>query len=633
MTMKTNLTCFNPARGTEPSNAPGDCGTLNVLSRSERLRCAPQHSGFPSCRTFGLALSLAVALVAAVSSIFAAPPELMTYQGFLVDGNGSPLAQSAPANYPVTFRIFTAPINGTRLWSEQQIVTVDKGNFSVVLGEGTAVDGEVRPLLSSVLAGPANADRYMSLSVTIGTTTSEMLPRLRLLPSPYAFTATSANNLVNPSGTPVLSYANSRVEVNGTLFASGGLTGDGSGLTGITAAQVSGTFVDSQFPPNVARRDVPNTFTGFQTINGNLGLGTSSSAFPLTIGNNTLGDKLSLWGQGGNSFGLGVAPSLLQIHADNVGSDIGFGYGSSAAMTETMRIKGNGNVGVGTPAPSARLSLVAAGASELQGSARSTTLLTSAGTLGNTAGSELGLASIGFGSVNNSSLGIRASRVANGSDWTSTSIGLGMDVDNTVRAGASLWLHANGNVGVGTSTPSAKLEVNGPIKGASLTVGALTVNGPVNAATFNGEKAPQTFTIPQGNLNSWRELQMDATSLLGDADGGRMKIIVRNHSTKEVRTLSYEFYAENDGDNFGQPLRYGWTVSSYGGERGFKLGSGTTDWRTDIASDWSWYWIRNYRSGAAFGGVDAPAENAANRYKFWILVPPNITITVILYDR
>ena len=31
------------------------------------------------------------------------PPERMTYQGYLVDGNGDPLGNSAPVNYDVIF--------------------------------------------------------------------------------------------------------------------------------------------------------------------------------------------------------------------------------------------------------------------------------------------------------------------------------------------------------------------------------------------------------------------------------------------------------------------------------------------------------------------------------------------------
>src|SRR6185436_1474349 len=70
------------------------------------------------------------------------PPERLAYQGYLVDGNGNALATNAPKNYDVIFRIWndssvTAATN--RLWTEQQTVTVDKGYFSVILGEGSSI--------------------------------------------------------------------------------------------------------------------------------------------------------------------------------------------------------------------------------------------------------------------------------------------------------------------------------------------------------------------------------------------------------------------------------------------------------------------------------------------------------------
>lgn len=119
-------------------------------------------------------------------------------------------------------------------------------------------------------------------------------------------------------------------------------------------------------------------------------------------------------------------------------------------------VRGDGNVGVGTPAPSARLSVVAGGAAEIAGTAQSLALRVSAGTLGTAVGSELSLGGIGFISPapNNVSLGIRAMRVAAGNDWKTAAIGLGIDVDDTVRAGGTgLWLHPNGNLGFGITTP------------------------------------------------------------------------------------------------------------------------------------------------------------------------------------
>jgi hypothetical protein len=76
------------------------------------------------------------------------------------------------------------------------------------------------------------------------------------------------------------------------------------------------------------------------TSSGQVGIGTSSPGFPLNFAN-TVGDKISLYGNTGNHFGLGIQSSLLQIHTDIAGSDIAFGYGSSGSFTERMRILNN----------------------------------------------------------------------------------------------------------------------------------------------------------------------------------------------------------------------------------------------------------------------------------------------------
>jgi hypothetical protein len=100
----------------------------------------------------------------------------------------------------------------------------------------------------------------------------------------------------------------------------------------------------------------------------------------------------------------------------------------------------------------------------------STNFLTHGGNLGATANDELLLGSLAFGHSggNQGALGFRALRTANGNEWPTSAIGIGMDVDNTPHAGASMWLHANGNIGIGTQTPTAKLDVAGTIKQGSV---------------------------------------------------------------------------------------------------------------------------------------------------------------------
>ncbi|MBC8244362.1 MAG: tail fiber domain-containing protein [Verrucomicrobia bacterium] len=129
------------------------------------------------------------------------PPERVTYQGYLVDGNGSPLGNSAPTNYDVIFRIYDAKSGGTKLWSEQQTITVDKGYFSVLLGEGSSYSNELRGSLSVVFDGATASDRFIGITVSgLGGGDVEIAPRLRLVTSPYAYTATQARRLSDGSG-------------------------------------------------------------------------------------------------------------------------------------------------------------------------------------------------------------------------------------------------------------------------------------------------------------------------------------------------------------------------------------------------------------------------------------------------
>lgn len=213
------------------------------------------------------------------------PPEKMTYQGFLVDANGVPLASNSPANVEVIFRIYDQSSGGNRLWSEKQIVTVDKGHFSVLLGEGTEVPGESRPALSQIFGGGplgANAaERYLGITVTLNGSPTEIQPRLQLLPAPYAYLAKYATTLVKHNGEPlVVAGTGDSLLVTGTVLAAQ-FAGSGAGLTNIDASRITtGTLPDARLDANVARRNQFNTFTTDNQINGHLRVGELFNAPP-----------------------------------------------------------------------------------------------------------------------------------------------------------------------------------------------------------------------------------------------------------------------------------------------------------------------------------------------------------------
>lgn len=94
----------------------------------------------------------------------------------------------------------------------------------------------------------------------------------------------------------------------------------------------------------------------YNTNTANVGIGTNSPGFPLNF-SNSLGNKISLWGNAGAHYGFGIQNNLLQIHSSAAGTDIAFGYGESGSFTENMRITGNGNVGIGVSNPAFKLDI------------------------------------------------------------------------------------------------------------------------------------------------------------------------------------------------------------------------------------------------------------------------------------
>lgn len=158
------------------------------------------------------ALILMAGSVRTLNAANANPPDRLTFQGTLVNGAGQPLgaANTGAIHCSVIFRIYndaTATATSSRLWTERQVVAVEDGAFSVVLGEGGPYSSEPRPALSTLFTNADVSERYMEMTVQgIGPSGGDltMLPRMHMVASPYAMLARNANRLAGQSATNYL---------------------------------------------------------------------------------------------------------------------------------------------------------------------------------------------------------------------------------------------------------------------------------------------------------------------------------------------------------------------------------------------------------------------------------------------
>ncbi len=81
---------------------------------------------------------------------------------------------------------------------------------------------------------------------------------------------------------------------------------------------------------------------GFDVKNALLGVGLTDPHSPITL-NNSVGNKIALWGQNANShYGLGIAGSTLQMYVPDNTARFSFGHGASNNFTEIGRLEADG---------------------------------------------------------------------------------------------------------------------------------------------------------------------------------------------------------------------------------------------------------------------------------------------------
>jgi hypothetical protein len=139
-------------------------------------------------------------------------------------------------------------------------------------------------------------------------------------------------------------------EIDYTPSFAGNFSGNGSGLTSLNAASLTGTVADALLSSNVALLNASQSFTGVNTFSNSVGIGAQ----------NTVGARLSVVAQTANA-GANNTAEFLAPKIGTAASHIHWGatgdwYIRSATNTGKVVLQDTGgNVGIGTSSPGVTL--------------------------------------------------------------------------------------------------------------------------------------------------------------------------------------------------------------------------------------------------------------------------------------
>jgi hypothetical protein len=326
-------------------------------------------------------------------------------------GNGDGTFKAA-VNYAVGSSPYSVAVGDFNGDGKLDLAVANPGsnNVSVLLGNGdgtfqTAVNYAVGSYPYSVAVGDFDGDGRMDLAVANhGSNNVSIL--LQSAPTGGSAQLVGGNAFIGNQ------------TVNGTVTATS-FVGVGSGLTGVNAATVAngvyttGSYADPSWitalsggkitgtvasaaaaatatnatalggvaAGNYARLDIGNSFTGNQSVAGNLGLGTTTPSQRLDLNGNLLLESMypggtykitvsngdSTAGSGGllikssqtTTAGFRLLPygSDAWFQNTNSGGWIYFAGLNGATLTGNIIFKSTGNVGIGTTTPGAKLTV------------------------------------------------------------------------------------------------------------------------------------------------------------------------------------------------------------------------------------------------------------------------------------
>ena len=142
------------------------------------------------------------------SHAVAAVPDAISYQGRALTATGTLIGAGTPVNRTVIFRIWDHASNSLTanlIYSEQQVVTIAEGEFSVLIGTGAATantplgysetaKGPPTVKISDVFGG---ASRYLGVTIDDGSAAvdNEISPRQQIVSGAFALRSKVAESV------------------------------------------------------------------------------------------------------------------------------------------------------------------------------------------------------------------------------------------------------------------------------------------------------------------------------------------------------------------------------------------------------------------------------------------------------
>ena len=211
-----------------------------------------------------LAFLVFIPLVLQASS---AVPSLISYQGSILDSSGNPVGQSSSVNRTATFRIWnhaTNSLESNLVYSEQQEITISNGQFSCLIGSGSATAGNLFGYSESS-KGPGSVNfgttsifdgavRFLGVTIDDGSSAvdNEITPRQQIVTTAFAFRSKVAESVdsaaISLSMMALNSVGTNQIvssSVTGSKIANSTITGADIAQDTITAGDIASGGVGS----------------------------------------------------------------------------------------------------------------------------------------------------------------------------------------------------------------------------------------------------------------------------------------------------------------------------------------------------------------------------------------------------